>query len=178
MAITFPFNRSRTFIVEFDRHVSIITKFHQDIFKGTIAISTMGASITFQVIIQQIDSSLNVSIHHTFHRRTARTFLAIAWVLFMSALGIASFAAILLAFNKDKVRKGIPLEEAELEQTRSRYELMASIVSGILLLLMLSAFFFSSLAITSYSEGAGWAGCGLSGIFLLLLFWLWIRHVL
>ena len=175
MANPFPFNRSRTFIVEFDRHVSLITKIHQDLFKGTIAISTLGASITFQVIIQQIDSSLNVSTHHTFHRRTARTFLAIAWVLFVSALGIASLAAILLAFNKDRVRKGII---ARPEQTRSRYELMASIVSGILLLLMLSAFFFSSLAITSYSEGAGWAGCGLSGIFLLLSFWLWIRHVL
>lgn len=174
MANTFAFNRTPTLIVQLDQHALIITKFHQDLFKGTIAISTLGASITFQVIIQQIDSSDNVSIHHTFHRRTARTFLAIAWVLFMSALGIASLAAILLAFNKDRVRKGI----ARPEHTRSRFELMASITSGILLLLILSAFFFSSLAVTSYCEGAGWAGCGISGIFLLLSFWLWMRHVL
>lgn len=174
MANTFALNRVPTVIVEFDNQASLITKFHQDLFKGTIAISTFGASITFQVIIQQIDDTQNVSTHHTFHRKTARTFLAIAWVLFMSALGIASLAAILLAFNKDRVRNGI----ARPEHTRRRYALTASITSGILLLLMLSAFFFSSLAVTSYCEGVGWAGCGISGIFLLLSFWIWTRHIL
>jgi hypothetical protein len=163
-----------------------ITNFHENIFKSVIAISTLGASITFQAIIQQIDQTNNVSVHHLFRRTTARNFLAIAWICFVGALGTSSLAAILLAVNKDivahKIAEAHQIAEvrqiAEARHRLKKYELSLAIVSGILLLLMLSAFFFSSLAVTSYCSGVGWAGCVLSGVFFLLSLALWLRYML
>jgi succinate dehydrogenase hydrophobic anchor subunit len=141
--------------------------FHNNLFRGTIAVSTLGASITFQVVIQQIEADVNVSTHHTFHRKTARTFLAIAWLLFTIALGTAGLAAIVMALREDLGRTG-----------RGTYERAASAMSGILLALLLAAFLFCSLAVTAYCEGAGWTGVGMSVVFLALALCIWLFHMM
>jgi hypothetical protein len=155
-----------------------IAKFHTNLFKGTIAVSTLGASITFQVVIQQIGDDADTSPFHTFHRKTARSFLAIAWVLFVVALGIACLAAILVGLREDVVKRdemeAMGKEEVEEEVW---YETLASATSGLLLFVMLSAFSFCSLAVTSYCEGAGWAGVGMSALFLVAASAIWIAHM-
>jgi succinate dehydrogenase hydrophobic anchor subunit len=150
----------------------MITKFHENLFKGTLAISTLGASITFQVVIQQIAPEEDKSIHHTFRRKTTRNFLAIAWLLFVVALGVASLAAIMLALNQDRFR------DEEENRHRETYEKVAAGTSGLLLFVMLAAFLFCSLAVTSYCEGAGWAGVALSAVFMVLSFCIWLVHIL
>lgn len=150
-----------------DAHEHSMTNFHNNLFRGTIAVSTLGASITFQAVIQQIEADVNVSIHHTFHRKTARNFLAIAWLLFAISLGTACIAAIVMALREDLGRTG-----------RGTYEKIANAASGILLLLMLAAFLFCSLAITAYCEGAGWTGVGMSAVFLVTALCIWLFHVL
>jgi zinc transporter ZupT len=155
-----------------DREKTMVTKFHENLFKGTLAISTLGASITFQVVIQQIAEDLDKSRYHTFRRKTARNFLAIAWLLFTVALGVASLAAIMLALNQDRFRKGVD------NVNRDFYEKIAAGTSGLLLFIMLSAFLFCSLAVTAYCEGAGWAGVGLTVVFLALSLCVWLLHIL
>jgi hypothetical protein len=148
-------------------HEYSMNNFRNNIFRGTIAISTFGASITFQVVIQQIDADVNVSIHHTFHRKTARNFLAIAWLLFTISLGTACMAAIVMALREDLGHK-----------EKGTYEKIACVASGLLLFLMLAAFLFCSLAVTAYCEGAGWTGVGMSAVFLALALCIWLFHVL
>jgi hypothetical protein len=159
-------------VSEQEQEKSMITKFHEYLFKGAFAVSTLGASITFQAVIQQIEASDNASLHHTFEHKTARTFLAIAWVLFMVALGVASLAAIMLVLNQDRIDSS---EENEWKET---CEKVAAGTSGLLLFIMFSAFLFCSLAVSAYCEGAGWAGVGLTCVFLVLSFCLWLVHIL
>jgi len=158
----------------FDPHRAPIPKFHFNIFHGAMGISTLGTGITFQVIIQQIESDLNRSPYHTFTRKTARNFLAIAWLLFVISLGIASLAAISLAFTEDRHKYDYSWAVSD----KRKYERMSSIASAVLLFTMLPAFTFCSLAVTSYCEGAGWAGVAITGVFLVLFFCLWLFHLI
>ena len=146
-----------------------LVKIYESLFRATIVISTIGGSITFQVIIQQIPDSESVNQGHHFDRKTARSFLAIAWLLFVLALGIACLAAALLAFNKERLRIGL------IKTRRDSYAAWGALASGIVLLLLLSAFLFSSMAVSSYAEGAGWIATAFTCVFSIIALTLWVR---
>jgi hypothetical protein len=147
-----------------------VLDFHLSVFKGCAIIATFGASITFQVIIQQLpnEHSINQDGDHPFTYNQAQAFLAIAWLLFIVSLGLASFSLGILAINRDsfqeKVRNG----------GKNRIELICMIASFALQSLMLAAFFYSSLAISAYSRNPGITAAILVGIMWILALILWI----
>jgi hypothetical protein len=148
-----------------------LVNIYGSLFRATIAISTFGASITFQVIIQQIsdeDSNEGDDDHH-FDRKTARSFLAIAWALFLIVLGISCFAATILAFNKERLRRGLN------QNKRDWYAVWGAVAAGLVIALMLGAFLFSSMAVSAYSEGPGWLAAAFVGLFGIIALVLWIK---
>jgi hypothetical protein len=169
------------------RRTALVRKLYANIFKGTIAISTIGAYITFQVIIQQTDGSLSDSGPHTFSRQTAESFPAVAWVLFVAALAVASLAAILLAFcnatmsiatGGEEQKGSVPRPLARVASLRFPVQLdtLASLTAGLGIVLVLLAFFFCSLAVSAYCEGAGWTAAAFLLLSLTAAIGLWTWH--
>ncbi|KAH8591451.1 hypothetical protein B0O99DRAFT_675167 [Bisporella sp. PMI_857] len=95
-----------------------------------------------------------------------RMFLAIAWLLFVLALGLASFAALLLNFHRNAIRQGLAGKKRD-------FQFAVLGISFVLEVLQFGAFFFLSLSLVSYSRVVGWIAVGFSGVFACagLIFW-------
>jgi hypothetical protein len=149
-------------------HSETVLSFHLNVFKSCIAIATFGASITFQVIIQQLPSEHDQGESDSpFSYNKAQAFLAQAWLLFIVALGLASFSLGLLALNRDLLKRKIE------NGGRHNVELMCMVASFVLQSVMLAAFFFCSLAITAYSHIPGLVAAGFVGLFWCAAAGLW-----
>jgi hypothetical protein len=86
-------------------HGESAAKFFEGFFPSVIAISTLGASITFTVIVSSLPEP-----KQTFAEETVRTFLAIAWLLFILGLTLGTFLGSGMIFHSDEVRKGFELD--------------------------------------------------------------------
>jgi hypothetical protein len=158
----------------------IVVKWFESFLPATIGIATVGSSITFTIIVSQLqdparlDPSDPAAVTPTvFHRETVRTFLATSWLLFVIALGFASFAALLLNFHRKEVKVGFSPSRKNLG-----YEIAGLLVSFILEALLLGAFLFLALALVAYSEIVGWIAVGFTGAFALVGLGLWIGKLL
>lgn len=137
--------------------------FHQKFFQGCIFIATFGASITFQVIIQQLDNQiLPKEPHKIFDYNQAQSFLAWAWLMFISAMGMSSLSLALLALN---------------EGGKKYFETFAIFSTFILQNIMFGAFLLSALAVSAYSFIPGFFTVAIVGVFWIVSFVLWIVFI-
>jgi hypothetical protein len=131
--------------------------------KGVIGISTFGASITFTVIVSSLpdpveirsQSKSKISKKTNFGREEVRKFLAIAWLMFVAALGFALVSQLLLRRSRGY---GKALKTLEIT------------LNG----LILTAFMFLSLAVAAYVPEVGWAGVGFMSFFAIMVGSVWL----
>src|SRR2546430_1804302 len=83
------------------RRGETVVKFFDSFFPSIIGISTLGASLTFTVIIPEPPTP-----KQTFSIEDVRLFLAVAWVLFILALAFAIFCRSWVIFHRDELREG------------------------------------------------------------------------
>ncbi|KAH0537510.1 hypothetical protein FGG08_005685 [Glutinoglossum americanum] len=151
---------------------------------AVIGVSTFGGSITFSVIVSEIadpgrlnPSNQNAVTYTRFQRETVRMFLALSWLLFIMALGVASMVAQLLSFHRERFRDNF-------EKPMSGMPILNMITNGgglhglSLLLngLMLGAFYFLSLAVVAYVETVGWIAVAFTSTYVLIVGGVWVAH--
>lgn len=142
---------------------------------ATIGIATLGSSITFASIVSPMEDPIHLTPNNAdaltnalFTREAVREFIGISWLLFRIALGISSFAALLLNFNRASVKKGFATDD-------SRYTILGAFLLILLEGLILGAFSFLSLALVAYSEKVGWAAVASSvTTFVLIFLGIWV----
>jgi len=149
-----------------------IMDFYQHLFKGGIIISTFGASITFQVIIQQLDDTQKTeSGNHPFDYNEAQSFLATAWLLFIVGLGLSCYSLGILWFYRLHMK--LAINDGGTHPSEIFAIIAALLVQG----LMLAAFLFSGLAISAYSRKPGLVAVGFILGFSIIALILWIVQV-
>ena len=131
--------------------------------KGIIGLTTLGASITFSVILSELPDPIAIRSTHpsklsrkiAFDKETVRKFLSVAWLMFVLALGLAMVSLVQL---KKKRRAGDGMKVLEL----------------VLEWLVLAAFMFLALAVSAYVPEVGVAGVAFIAFFALLAFTMWL----
>jgi hypothetical protein len=158
----------------------LVVKWFESFLPATIGIATVGSSVTFTTIVSQLQDPARLDPNDpaavtptVFHRETVRTFLATSWLLFVIALGFASFATLLLNFHRGEVKEGFSLSRKNFG-----YEVAGILVSFILETLLLGAFLFLALALVAYSQTVGWIAVGFTSAFALAGFGLCIGKIL
>jgi hypothetical protein len=133
-------------------------KFFEGFFPSVVAISTLGASITFTVIISSLPEP-----KQTFAEESVRIFLAIAWLLFILGLALGTFLGSVMIFHRDGVRKGFELDS---QSTRIRWWGIMAIL--VLLMIIIGSFLFLSLVVAAYVKVVGWIAVGCTSAFALV----------
>ena len=131
-------------------------------FTTVIAIGTLGSSITFNLILQDIRDP---PPHAIFDKSTCQTFLAISYHLFINALGVA--AGLFAYLHHDNPPGGIPSQG---------YLWFSSISPGILVSLLLAAFIFVSLVVMAYVFAVGVSAVATTSCGGVLLLFAWIKR--
>lgn len=154
----------------------IVVHFYRSLFKGAIAIAIFGASITFSVIVQQINPTSGELPNqplgrYPFTYNQAQSLLATSWLLFVISLGLSSFSLGLLAFYFGDI-------ETEVDSGRwHRSEKFAIAASVLLQGLLLTAFMFSALSICAYAAKPGWAAVGFISFFCLVAIVVFLKQL-
>ena len=146
-----------------------ITQIWQSLFKTTIAISTFGGSITFQVIFQQVDGEPENENETAFRfeYKDSRSFLAGAWAAFLIALAVSCVGAVVLTIRHQEIIAGF-------KHRVPRGWALFTVVAGFIAVEgLIWAFVVSSLAVTAYSNKTGWATAAFAGLcaVVTLIFW-------
>jgi len=117
-----------------------------------LTLSIFGAS-TFTVVVSEIANPSEINASARFARETVRSFLGIAWLLFVVALGAVSFSMSARAYVREH-----PTIEVK-GGSKLKWELIAS---SLIQISVIAAFFFLSLALVAYTEVVGWIAVGLT----------------
>mgnify|MGYP004503243875 CR=1 FL=1 len=120
-----------------------------------LSLSIFGAS-TFAIIVSEIANPSEVSPNARFTRETVRSFLGIAWLLFIVALGIVAVSMSLLAYKREHPTAGF---EGFWEQ---RWDRLGLVASSLIQVSVIAAFLFLSLVLVAYTEAVGWVAVALS----------------
>jgi hypothetical protein len=129
-----------------------------------ISISVFGAS-TFASLVSQLSEP-----EYKFSLDSVRLFMAIAWILFIVALGVAMFGVVVV---KPKTR-GRAVQSGELR-------VMVEVARAVKLLcqmLVIVAFMFLSLVVVAYSSPVGWVAVALTGFGLWATIVMWAQWFL
>jgi hypothetical protein len=122
-----------------------------------LSLSIFGAS-TFAIVVSEIANPSEVSPDARFTRETVRSFLGIAWLLFIVALGIVAVSMSLLAYKREHPTAGF-------ESTRKqKWERLGLVASSLIQVSVITAFLFLSLVLVAYTEAVGWVAVALSSI--------------
>jgi hypothetical protein len=172
------------------RRMALIRNLHINVFKATMAVSTLGAYFTFQIAMQPQAQPLDVDDRfHLFHSSTAQLFVAVAWVLFLITLGGSAVATLMLSFGHAIDRSyRYTLEDpnalaAAFNSNKGAglmgwdQEMWGTVSAGVMLLVLLFAFLFCCLAVTAFAPAPGIAGIVIIILFLMVALTLWIRHI-
>ncbi|KAK9358385.1 hypothetical protein V1504DRAFT_461197 [Lipomyces starkeyi] len=150
-----------------------------------IELSIFGGSITFAVAVGQYGNPRH------FDKDLIETFLALGWLFFVLALGVASAAAMALSFQRPHIKEafgnggGVKGYKAWRDGETSPHqfnEKLACImfvvvgVSEVLQLLILLAFMFLSLCIAAYCSAVGWFAVAYTIVMLIGAFYIWYRQ--
>jgi hypothetical protein len=146
-------------------HIKSITK-HSGIsvaswfkafFQIVIALSTLGASVSFNFILSDIKEP-----RFMWGKAQISVYLSISWVLFLLALAFASLASTILNFFQ-----GHAVRDWDGENKRRRVVLQyyATLTCLILYGLVIAAFVFIGLVVTAYSFVVGWVAVGFTAMF-------------
>ncbi|KAF2495909.1 hypothetical protein BU16DRAFT_526450 [Lophium mytilinum] len=126
-----------------------VVKSFEGFLSFVIGLSIFGAS-TFAVIVSDIANPSTISENPQFTRKTVRTFLGIAWLFFILALGIVALAMSLLAVQREHTKAGFD------GPWRRTWERLGLLASSFIQLLVTVAFLFLSLVLVAYAEAVGW----------------------
>lgn len=136
-----------------------INSFFTAYFTAILSICTLGASITFNYILNGNFRAPSPDSH--FNKSELQTFIALAWLFFILGLAFTAACQTLLKFY------GTQLKQAW--QSRGRRQRLAQwvgmIVSALLLTFVIAAFMFISLIVTAYTAGVGWTAVAFTCIF-------------
>lgn len=130
---------------------SVVT-FFTGLFQTMIAISTLGASVTFSFILTSTTEMGSPSAYY--HQSQVATFLAISWLLFLLNLAFASLGSTLLTFFKAHWIRDWDGEHGKRSQLEVQF--YAVLTSGVLGGLIVGAFIFLCLVVVAYSPVVGW----------------------
>jgi hypothetical protein len=125
-----------------------------------ISITIFGAS-TFASLVSQLAELVS-----KFSLGTVRNFMAIAWVLFIVALGVAMFGVTIIKPDETRSRKRGTL--------RLLVEI-ARLVKMLCQMLVMIAFLFLSLVVVAYAGPAGWVAVGLTAYGILTTIGFWVQ---
>jgi hypothetical protein len=117
-----------------------------------LSLSIFGASI-FTTVVSEIANPNEINASARFARETVRSFLGIAWLLFVVALGAVSFSMSASAYIREH-----PTIEVK-GGSKLKWELIAS---SLIQISVITAFLFLSLALVAYTEIVGWIAVGLT----------------
>ena len=145
---------------------------------AVIQLSIFGGSITFTVVVGQYPSPLRFA-------QEIGTFLALAWLFFVLALGVASAAEMALTFNRDNVVKRVKGEKLvlgggywkEIMVRLTCWLIVRFPLSLALQTLVLLAFLFLSLAVAAYHLVVGWIAFALTATMIIVSSCAWIVQV-
>lgn len=129
-----------------------------EVFKISIGVATFGGTITFTLILTDIREPVFMT------RPTVQGLLAISWLLFIAALGIAAIMKSLLKFYGQKITR-----EFQGEKGRRKWNLVDKAVSLALGVALLGAFFAASVVVMAYVKAVG--GIGVLFTVLALIVW-------
>ena len=136
--------------------------YYHEYLKAVIGIAVLGGQITFTLIVSEIadparlkpslDDTPQPTTKSVFQRETVRLLIALSWLCFTLALGLAIFA---LLQSSHRISRGDPLPHV----TSFFYVWIDSVIRA-LNLLPLVAFFLLSLAAAAYVPIVGWIAVG------------------
>ncbi|KIW19232.1 hypothetical protein PV08_03526 [Exophiala spinifera] len=160
---------------------SSVSTFFNGLFSTAIAITTLGASITFSYVLSN-GTAPPTSKSPAFSQYQVQQFLAISWLLFLLALAFASLGSTLLTFFKNHWIAD--WDGANGETSQVTVQLYAVVASGLLGGLIIGAFALLCLVVMAFSAGVGWAALSFTAFFgLVILFavmhqipWSWRRE--
>jgi hypothetical protein len=145
---------------------SSISAFFNGLFSITIAVSTLGTSITFSYVLSN-DISVPSSKPPTFAQQQIREFLAISWLLFLLALAFASLGSTFLTFFKNHWIADWNGTNGKTSQWT--VQMYAVVASGLLGGLTIGAFALLCLVVVAFSAIVGWVALGFTAFFGLVI---------
>ena len=138
-----------------------VVDFFRSLFSAVIGISTFGASITFGKVVSGVATPVG-----EYSEEQVRSFLGLAFLLFLVALGTASFLAVGLKFNRESIKTGLQSHG----KRRVLWSGVTMAASGLVQGLIFAAFIFLSLALMAYTEAIGMAALICTSVFAALAF--------
>ena len=137
-----------------------------------IAVATFGGSITFSLVPAEPRAP------STFDKGKVTTFLALAWLFFLLALGYAISLALVLGFQRKVITdtlKGVGNPSGFSEKWAVIWVVVMP-VSLFLQIFILLAFFFLALVVLAYSKTVGIIAAVITGFFALAALVVWVVH--
>jgi hypothetical protein len=123
---------------------------------ATLAVGTVGASITFTIIVQDISDPGSDS---RFTKKEVKTLLAIAWVLFVAAIALTNFFASWFVVYHEEIQAALK------EQTYTRWHVFGVIMALGIQLELVGAFLCLELALLAYVEPVGWFAVSMTVVY-------------
>ena len=136
-----------------------LATYFENFFKTIVGISTLGASLTFNKIIQP---PVEPWIDYGISSETVQFYISISWLLFLLALVITSAIASLMSLYRPQA---IDAFATKVHKWKKRVMWAATLTSLLLLLLVFSSFVFLSLVVVAYSGPVGWVTLGFTVFF-------------
>ncbi|KAJ9635120.1 hypothetical protein H2199_008606 [Coniosporium tulheliwenetii] len=153
--------------------------------------AALGASLTFTVIVSEIADPEGLrgepsrepgATEANFERReSARFFLAVGWLLFVVAFGLALVLSLAIEFDSSTWIASYNKHDrsrANREEGTNWVEVIITLSSLVLQLHVLAAFLFLGLAVKEYVEPVGRAAVGLTAAFGVGAILAWVAQVL
>jgi hypothetical protein len=146
-------------------HIKSITKhsglsvaaWFKAFFQIVIALSTLGASVTFNYILSEIKDP-----KFLWNKPVIQTYVAISWLLFLLALASAGLASTILNFFQGHAVRDWDGDDWCRKRVLQYYATMTSFV---LYGLVIAAFVVMGLVVTAYSPVVGWVAIGFTAMF-------------
>jgi hypothetical protein len=147
---------------------SSVVTFFNGLFQTILAISTLGASITFSYVLSNNNDQLSAPFAQPyFSVHEVQLFLAISWLLFLLALAFASTGSTLLTFFKSHwIEDWDGLHGKRSQLSVQLYAVAASTIMGGL---TIGAFALLCLVVVAYSPVVGWIAISFTGFFGLII---------
>jgi hypothetical protein len=129
------------------RYVENEIKYFEEFFKVTLGVATFGGTITFTLILTEIRKPLSMT------RSTVQTLLAVSWLLFIAALGVAAVSASLLNYYGARIK-----QEFREDNGQRKWLLVDEMVCIALAVCLLGAFLVASVVVMAYVMAVGIMG--------------------
>jgi hypothetical protein len=136
-----------------------LADYFDSFFKTIVAVSTLGASITFAKIVQ---TPVTPWIDYGFSKITIQNYLGLSWLFFVLDLAITSFAASALSLYRPQAIEYFGIIDSHRRRIVMWY---ATAVFATLFGLLIAAFVFLSLVVTALTGPSGWTALGFTSLF-------------